>query len=151
MLCGMLEMKTAAMKLRLIGKRCSDLNPENDRLGHAVDDRADDDAHRAPYARLAEARLHSLVCEQKHGHADQHPEGELPAVEHVLGLADEVEGDGCDQRPGAEAGQDPHEARRHVDPAGEQAGKQQRRRAEQSQAECLNHASLLAGSPGSPG
>ena len=80
----------------------SDLDPEDGRLGNAVNDRADDDAHRASHARLAEAQLHRLVGEQEDGHADQHPQGELPAVEDVLGLADEVEGNRCDQRPGAE-------------------------------------------------
>jgi hypothetical protein len=144
MLCGMLEMNTAARKLRLIGKPVPTLDPENDRFGHPVDDRADDDAHRTAHSRLAEAALHHPVGGEEDGHADQHPQGELPAIQHVFRLHDEVGGDRCNQRSASEAGHDPDEAGWNIDPAGEEAGEEQGRRPEQPEAEGLKHASPSA-------
>jgi hypothetical protein len=102
-----------------------------------------------PHSRCAEALLHHLVGDQEDGHTDQHPDAELPALEHVFGLHDEVEGDRRDQRAGAEAGQNADEAGGHVEPAGKEACEQQGRRAEQAQAECLKHPSPLEGTPDS--
>ena len=121
----------------------ADLDPEDDRFGHAVDDRADDDSHRPANPCLAEATLDRTVGDEEDGHADEHPERELPPVEHVLGLDHEVEGDRRDQRAGAEAGQGADDTGGNVDPAGEETGEKQRGCAEQSQAERLEHAAIL--------
>ena len=61
------------MKLRLIGKAVPTWIPKMTELGHPVDDRAHDDAHRTSYSRRAEARIHNLVGDEEDGDTDQHP------------------------------------------------------------------------------
>ena len=58
-------------------------------------------------------------------------------------LENEVEGDRRDQRACAEAREHADDTGGHVDPAGEEAGEKQRGCAEQSQAERLEHATIV--------
>ena len=128
MLCGTFEMKTAARKLRLIGKAGAHLGPEDDRLGHAVDHRTDDDPHRTADTGGTEPALDRPVGDEEDHDAHHHPERELPAVEHVFGLGDEVERDRRDQRAGAETGQIADETRGDLHPTRQEPGEQERRR-----------------------
>ena len=135
----MFETNTAARKLALIGKPVPIWMPKMIDSGTPFDDRADNDAHGGTGSRGTEALLDQAVADQEHGDTDQHPEGELPVVE-VLGLGDEVEGDGRQQRPRPETGEDPDKGARNCHPADEQPRDQQRALGDQSQSECFENA-----------
>ena len=139
-------MKTAAMKLRLIGNAVADLDPEDDRLGHAVDDRADDDAHGAAHARFAEARLHR-PC-RRPGRRPRRPASTSANCQRSSTSSASTTRSkeiAAISAPAPKPARMPTIARGHVEPAGEQAGKQQGRRSEQAEAECLKHASRRPG------
>ena len=121
--------------------RC-DLDAEDDRFGHAVDDGADDDAHRSSRSLAAVAPLDEVVTAEKHRDAYQHPDRHLPGRE-LLGFGDEVERDRGDQGARSEAGEDPHELARNRDPANEEAGEQERGLRQCSECERVEHARPL--------
>src|SRR5215216_954208 len=70
MLCGLLEMKTAARKLRLIGKPVPTWIPKMIDSG-TPSTTEPTTMPIAPPTRLAEARLHHLVGDEEDGHTDQ--------------------------------------------------------------------------------
>jgi hypothetical protein len=89
-------------------------------------------------ALVTEALVHDAVADQEDGHADQHPEAELQVVE-LLGLGDEVEGDGGEHGAAAQSGQRPDDPPGHGDPTDEEPADEQRRLRHQPEPERPPH------------
>ena len=106
------------------GRSGRDLDAEDDRLGNPVDDRADDDPHRAAGPFVAELLLDQAVTCEEDGRAAQHADPELPPTE-ILGLGEEVERDRRQHRPGAQACERADDAAGNRDPAHDDARDQQ--------------------------
>ena len=129
MLCGMLRDEDSRHEAQA-DRRTSvpTLDPDDGRLGHAVDDRADDDAESLAPTPASPNRLStSLSATQEDGHTDQHPRRTAharrarprPRPTRSKEIAERS------AAPAPEAGQRlPTRRARHVDPAGEQAGEQ---------------------------
>ena len=122
----MFEMNTAATKLTLIAAPDPTWMPKIAGLRHAVDDGADDDAHRATGSFRAEPASHELVGHEEHGDADHHPQARLPPLDVGFGFGQQVERDGRDHRAGTEPAEDADDLRRHRHPADQRPCQKQR-------------------------
>jgi hypothetical protein len=114
------------------------LDAEDHRLGDAVDDGADDDAHRPARALVPEALLDDAVSEKEHGDAGEHPQAQLPLIE-ALGLGDQIEGDRRQHRPRAEPGEHADDPPGDGDPADDEPGEQERRLRKRTEPERVEH------------
>ena len=114
------------------------LDAEDHRLGNPVDDRSDDDPHGAARAARTELLVDDRVADEEDGHADQHPQSELPRLESD-GLADEVEGHRSDHRASAEAGENAHDLLRDRNLGREDACEEERGLGQQAKSEGAKH------------
>lgn len=93
MACGMLESNAGAQEGRADGRADTDLDAEDERSGHPVDHRPDDDAHRFAGALTGKALVDHVVAEQEDSDADEHPQHRLPHGDVHFRLGEEVESD----------------------------------------------------------
>jgi hypothetical protein len=112
------------------------LNAEDDRLGNAVDDRANDDAERASCTLGAELLVHIVFADDEHAGAEHCPERRLPKLQ-LMRFGQQVPRDRRDERTGSKGRKRSHHALRDDENEYQQCAENQRQLRSGSQSEGL--------------